>query len=533
MKRKVVLPAVVLVPFVAWLFWPLTSDDWRIEADELRWEAKQDYLSTSTKPDRNSPNVVVILVDDLSIADVTLYDSLAPVHTPHMNRLADEGVKFGNAYVTHSICSPSRAAILTGRYPQRFGFEHQMHDRYLKNRMEYFGFKFFVDSEPWVPQWPSTYPDEVAISKQGLPASELTLAEVMKSAGYSTGLIGKWHLGNADFNQPCTMGFDEFYGFNASHSLYAPEGTPGIVDQKIEDDWTDPYIWSGQRSGPHAITRDCNETPDELYLTYRITNESIEFIDRHKEYPFFLVSSYNAPHTPLQAPQEYVEMFSYVDDPVKRVHYAMIKCLDDAVGDLIDHLEKDELLQNTLVFLISDNGGAEYNLTTENGEYRGGKITDFEGGVKVPFVMRWDRHENLKGMTYPYPTSAMDIFSTAISAAGVSLPEEILFDGQDLIPALTTESPVHDFLYWKRGYNASIRDLQWKASWNTYSGDTMLYRIDHDPFETQDLFSDHRSTALGLIEQHRSWASQLPGPSWPSVIHFTFVEGDRRFYFDN
>ena len=533
MKRKVVLPAIVLLPLAAWLFWPLTSDDWKIERDEMRWEAKQRYLNSSAAPDSNRPNVLLIIVDDLSVADISLYGSAAPVHTPQMNSLAEQGIRFENAYVTHSICSPSRAALLTGRYPQRFGFEHQMHDRYLRNRMEYFGFKYFVDSDPWIPQWPGTYPDANAIEQQGLPQSEITLAEVMQKAGYSTGLIGKWHLGNADFNQPCNMGFDEFYGFNASHSLYAPEGTSGIVDQKIDGDWTDPYIWSGQRTGPHAITRDCNETPDELYLTYRIKNESIDFIDRHRHEPWLLVSSFNAPHTPLQAPEKYVNMYSHVEDPVKRVHYAMIKCLDDAIGELISHLESTAQAENTMIFLISDNGGAEYNLTTDNGEYRGGKITDFEGGIKVPFVMRWDQLEGVSGQSYDHPTSAMDIFATVVEATRIEYPKNRTFDGLNLIPAVMTDSPVHEYLYWRRGYNASIRDLIWKASWNTYSGDTMLYRIDKDPYESTNVFESNRETALHLISQHEKWAEDLPGPAWPSVIHFTYVEDERRYYFDN
>ena len=533
MKRKVILPAIVIVPLAAWLFWPLTSDTWRIETDDKRWEAKQRYLRNGIEPDSSSPNVLLIIVDDLSIADVTLYDEDAPVETPNLNSLAEQGVKFNNAYVTHSICSPSRAAILTGRYPQRFGFEHQMHDRYLKNRMEYFGFKYFVDSDPWVPQWPGSYPDEEAMSKQGLPQSEITLAELMKTVGYATGLIGKWHLGNADFNQPCNMGFDEFYGFNASHSLYAPEGTPGIVDQKIDGDWTDPYIWSGQRNGPHAITRDCNATPDDLYLTFRIANESKAFIDRHREGPFFLVSSFNAPHTPLQAPQEYVDMYNHIDDPVKRVHYAMIKCLDDAIGDLIQHLESSGLVDNTLIFMISDNGGAEYNLTTENGPYRGGKITDFEGGVKVPFVMRYNRRAALNGSTYNYPVSAMDIFSTIVGQTSADLPEYVKYDGVDLLPVVAGNRPAHQYLFWRRGYNASIRDLEWKTTWNTFSGDTMLYDLSADPYERNNLFADRPEVAIQLINQHSKWADDLPGPAWPSVIHFTCVEDDRRYWFDN
>jgi arylsulfatase A-like enzyme len=531
MKKKITFITIALIPLVAFGLWPLQSDTWDIQWDEDLIAGKADYLNEPVETDSTSPNVLLIVVDDLSLADISVYKDDAPVVTPHIQRIADRGVRFTNAYVTHSICSPSRAAMLTGRYPQRYGFEHQMHDRYLKNRLEYMGFKYFVKSDPWIPQSPKPVPDEEAIEKQGLPPSEITLAEALKKGGYSTGLIGKWHLGYADFNQPCAMGFDEFFGFNASHSLYAPEGTPGIVDQRIEGDWTDPFIWSGQRSGPHAITIDCDPIKEPDYLTFRIAEESIAYMERHKGEQFFLMSSFNAPHTPLQAPEEYVRLYADEPDPVKRVHYAMIKALDDAIGDLLKYLEKSKLNGNTMVILISDNGGAEYNLTTDNGPLRGGKVTDFEGGLKVPMLMQWSKLPS--GVDFSQPVLATDIFTTAINAAGIPQPRDRTIDGADILHSIGDSIKLHDQLFWRKGYNSAVRDSRWKMTWNEQYGDTLLYDLREDPFESNNIFGTQPEVQETLFASHRKWARELPGPAWPSLIDYYYEEDGVRYWFDN
>jgi arylsulfatase A-like enzyme len=262
-------------------------------------------------------------VDDLGMADVSLYGE-GDMSTPNIDRLGQQGVVFENAYVTSPVCAPSRAALITGRYQQRFGFEFTMHERYLRNRLEYLGFRYFVDSDPWEAKWTNKVPDEDNIHNQGLPLSEITIANVLKRQGYQTGVIGKWHLGWSEEKRPSAFGFDEQYGFFMSHSLYAPEGTDGMIDQKNEGDWTDPYIWGGQRIGPCAIYRNYVEIEETGYLTDRITDESIDFVNTHKEEPFFLWASYNVPHTPLQAPKEYVYKFLHIEDPIKRIYRAMI-----------------------------------------------------------------------------------------------------------------------------------------------------------------------------------------------------------------
>ena len=354
----------------------------------------------------------------------------------------------------------------------------------------------------------------------------------MKKHGYATGIVGKWHLGTAEHNLPCNLGFDYFYGFNASHSLYIPENTPGYVDQRIEDDWTDDYIWSGQRTGAHAVCENCVPVDEDEYLTDKIADEAIDYMERNRDRPFFLWASFNAPHTPLQAPVEYVEMYAHVEDPVKRVHYAMIKSLDDAIGRVNQYLVESGLDSNTLVFFISDNGGAHYNLTTDNGPYRGGKITNFEGGVKVPMAVRWPG-VIAPGQSYAHMVSSMDIFGTVVSALSVELPRDRVYDGVDLLTAIADSTPAHEYLYWRMGYNNVIRTAEWKCTWNTFTNTRYLYNIAADPYELNFIPGGNNLVADELMQQHARWCEGLEDPLWPSVIHFTYADGGRVYYFDD
>jgi len=532
-KRKRLLSlGIPLLFLIGYLLWPLPSSDFEITFDQEMIDSKKVFLGElpdSLLPD--PPNIILIMVDDLSKADIDLYMD-GPVHTPNINQLADEGVKFSNAYVVSPVCSPSRAAILTGRYPQRFGFEHQMQDRYLQNSLEYFGFKYFMDSYPWEPQWRTKVPDEKAMELQGLPPSEITLAEILRKQGYQTGMVGKWHLGRSKYNLPCNLGFDYQYGFYASHSLYAPEGSEGIVDQKIEEDFTDPHIWKGQRNGPHGIHRNCIPVKEDKYLTDRIKDESIQFITENKGQPFFLWASFNAPHTPLQAKEEYISGFSHIKDPVKRVYYAMIANLDDAIGEINQAVKDFGIEENTLIFFISDNGGAEYTLTTDNGPYKGGKITDFEGGVKVPFIMKWPG-QIYGGKIVDFPVVSMDIFSTAIESAGARYPSDRIIDGTNLVNAIESGTGQHKYIFWQNGFSKAIRNKQFKITWNEESGQVTLYDLLADPFEKENLSSVHPDIVDELKNVHLQWSVNMPVPAWPSVIYYHFTDEDgESYYFD-
>ena len=535
MNRRVILPALILLAsLVVYLLWPLATGDFSIDWDEGPANEKKEFIASipEAKDGTTLPNILLILADDLGRNDISLYGSRA-VSTPRIDGIARNGVAFDEAYVASPVCSPSRAAILTGRYPQRFGFQFQMHDRYLANRLEYLGFKYFVDSHPWLPRQVEKVPRQEDIDRQGLPPSEITIAEMLRARGYSTALIGKWHLGWDEENKPCSFGFDQQYGFFDSHSLYAPEGTEGITDQKIAGDFTDQYMWKDGRNGPHGIFRNCEPIEEGEHLTDAITRESIAFIRQNRSTPFFLLAAYNAPHTPLQAPDHYVEMFMQEPDPVKRVYYAMIRQLDDAVGRLLDELKDQELLEKTLVIFLSDNGGAAYTLTTDNGPLRGGKITDFEGGLKVPFFMSW-KGKIFPGEKYEQPVIAMDVFTTIASAAGCPLPGMRTIDGVDLLGFIDTDTLMpHPHLFWQRGSSKAVRSGDWKLVWNTEFGDTLMYDIHFDPEEKFDLYTRDRRRARALISIHDGWSEQLPAALWPPIVLYRELVDHRWFYFDN
>ncbi len=536
-KFSLIIFTLLLVSCLAWLLWPLAGDRYNFEWEQEALLKKQRVLSEiSRDTSAKQPNILIILVDDLGKMDIPLYGGNNIVQTPNIDRMAAQGIVFDRAYVSSPVCSPSRAALLTGRYQQRFGYQNQLHDIYLTNRLQYYGFKWFVNSHPWVPKWMDEVPNEEAIMKQGLPPSEITLPEILQRAGYRTGLVGKWHLGWSEENRPCNFGLDFQYGFYASHSLYAYESTPGIIDQKVEGDFTDPHIWSGQRDGQHAIYRNCSEVLESRYLTDAITEESISYMDQQDDDPFFLLASYNAPHSPFQATAEYYDKYAQVENPLKRTYYAMIEHLDTGIGQLLDYLEVSGKSDNTLVFFISDNGGATYTKTTDNGVLKGGKITDLEGGLAVPFIMRWTGQ--LSPGHCKAPVIAMDIFNSSITAAGVTTDQLPKTDGIDLLALVrdTTSSDLsHRSFFWERGSSKAIMTDEWKMIWHTEMKDTLLYQISVDTLENQDVYVKHRNDPLvkRLIRQYDQWSAQNQPPLWPAMIYYLEEVDGRWFYFDN
>ncbi|QCK16703.1 sulfatase [Mangrovivirga cuniculi] len=519
-----------MIILLTYLLYPLDSDRFKLVTDEEKLVEKTYYLhQPPTNQNDSSPNIIWIVVDDLGMADTDLYGD-GPVSVPNMKRLANRGIKFNNAYVSAPVCSPSRAAIATGRYNQRFGYEHQLHDRYLSNRLEYLGFRYFIDSGPWVPQYQTEVPAADFIENIGLPSSEITFGEVAKKYGYETGYIGKWHLGKKEYNNPNAFGFDYFYGFYSSHSLYVPEGTQGYVEQKIPHDFTDEYIWEGHREGQQAIRRNGKIISEDRYLTSAITDEAIDFTKSNEEKPFYLWVSYNAPHTPLQAPNEYVEKYEDVTDPVKRVHYALIKNLDDELGRLIDHLEDSRQIENTLIFFISDNGGAEFNLTTKNGPYQGGKITNFEGGVKVPMIMCWEGKIN-GGEVFNQPVHSTDLFMTSAKAIGAKLPSDRIYDGADLVKNVKNNSIPHEYIYFDMGNNRGIRGKKWKLTWNEANGDSVLFNLKSDPYEQKDLYQSGSGVVERLTNEFEVWAANNVDPLWPPMIYYHYTADDGKKYF--
>jgi arylsulfatase A-like enzyme len=536
-KRKIILiTAITVITMIVYLLWPLTSDRFIIKWDRELITSKKNFLQYHKvrQSDKQLPNILLIIADDLGKTDITLYGE-GKVATPHIDRLGREGVVFQQAYVASPVCSPSRAAILTGRYPQRFGFTYQMHEFYLTNRLMHHGYRLFIDSTPWKPRNVEHVPSEKMAEKQGLPPTEITLPELLKKEGYRTAMVGKWHLGSHKQNTPCNFGFDYQYGFYASHSLYAEEDKPGIINQRIKNDFSDKYIWKGQRNGPHAIFRNCEQIQEKEYLTNAITRECISFIGENKDTTFFLIASYNAPHTPLQAPEENVEQFGHIQDPVKKVYYAMIRSLDDAIGELVSYIGNQGLLENTFIFFISDNGGATYTHTTDNAPLRGGKITDFEGGINVPMFMYWKNHLPA-GLIYPHPVISMDIFGTITSLLDINLPSDRTYDGIDLMEFIDDDSMEkypHSYLFWNRGNTKAIRSPEYKMVFNAEFGDTLLFRMAENNLEKKNISKFQPEVVGNLLNRYSVWEKNLASPLWPPLIYYVYEEDGREYYFDN
>jgi len=431
------------------------------------------------KSTARKPNIVFILGDDLGYCDVSMY-GCREIPTPNIDSIAAGGVKFTSGYVSAPVCSPSRAGLLTGRYQQRFGFEF------------------------------NAGPLQRALNdpEMGLPASEITLAEVMKKAGYATGMVGKWHLGMHPKFHPTQRGFDEYFGFLFGANMYIDPDQPGVKS-------ADPEGAGVRIRGPrNPIIR--NQTPIEepQYLTDAFAREAVNFIERHRNEPFFLYAPFNAPHTPLQATKKYLDRFPQIKDEKRQIYAAMVSALDDAVGAILKKLRDAKLEQDTLVVFLSDNGCATYTKACTNDPLRLGKLTHFEGGFRVPFAMQFPGVIKT-GTVYDEPISSLDLFPTAVALAGDKLPADRAYDGVDLLPFLTgmKKTSPHDTLCWRNGENAAIRKGKWKLfrardhSW--------LFDLSSDIGEQKDLADKRPDLVDQLKKELANWEAGMKQPQWP------------------
>src|SRR5688572_30709772 len=293
---------------------------------------------TSAAEEQSRPNIVVIVGDDMGYADIGIHGS-DEIPTPHLDALAADGVRCTSGYVSGPYCSPTRAGLLTGRYQTRFGHEFNPGGGGRRRRQRAQG-----QAQQQGPRQRRRQAEGSGGQRQniGLPTSETTIADRLKAAGYKTGLVGKWHLGNADRFHPQRRGFDEFFGFlGGAHSYFPGQGA--------------------------AILRGTTPVEEKEYLTYALGREAVDFIDRHREEPFFLYLAFNAVHTPMHATDGRLEKFASIEDERRRTYAAMMSAMDDAIGKVIDKLRDAELDDNTLVFFISDNGGPTMRGTSGNG----------------------------------------------------------------------------------------------------------------------------------------------------------------------
>lgn len=513
------------------------SDSYKIYWDEKLIKGREEFLLQNIQVVHSQqPNIIIILADDLGQTDISLYGN-KQIETPNIDAIGKKGVTFKEAYITSPVCSPSRAGLLTGRYQQRFGHELQMQERYPQSFLQYFIFKILPAFRPVSPIWSKSYPDDEDRMRQGLPPSEITLAEVLKVNGYTTGIIGKWHLGAQDFALPCNRGFDFQYGFNEAFTLYMNVKSPDVVNAKVKDQYMDVYQWrkAKGRTGNCAITRNCceNETPEE-YLTERLTTEAIRFMENNRNNPFFLYLPYSAPHAPTQAPKKYYEQFAHVKDHIQRTYLAMIKNFDDQVGRLLHYIDSIGATENTLVFFLSDNGGAAYNGTTDNFPYRGGKLTNFEGGLRVPFMIQW-KGKIKEGGVFSQPVISLDIFATACAAANAKLPQDRVYDGTNLMQFVSLESKEkpHEALYWRSDACKAIRKGKWKLCINGISQINSLYDMENDPGETKNIYNHHPAVVSELMEALEKWETQMAKPLWPRAVNYIYKDrlGKQKFAF--
>jgi arylsulfatase A-like enzyme len=431
-------------------------------------------------------NVVFILGDDLGYCDISMY-GCKEIPTPNIDSIGKNGIKFTNAYVTAPVCSPSRAGLMTGRYQQRFGFEF------------------------------NAGPLQRAINNKdmGLPLTEITLAQVMKKAGYATGMVGKWHMGMNDRYLPTQRGFDEYFGFLFGANLYIDPNKPGVMSRPGAVAGGAPTGTS--RSAQNPIYRNTTPVEEEEYLTDAFAREAVSYIDRHQKEPFFLYAPFNAPHEPFQATQKYYDRFPGVKDERRRIYMAMVSALDDAVGAILKKLRETGLEKDTLVVFLSDNGCATYTGACTNDPLRFGKLTHLEGGFRVPFAMQWPGH--LKpGIVSVQVISSLDLFPTAAALAGGALPKDRRYDGVNLLPYLTgkkKESP-HEVLCWRNGANAAIR----KGNWKLFKGGDhyWLFDLSRDIGERRDLAATRPEIVEQLKREFAKWEAQMKEPLWPCRI---------------
>jgi len=403
------------------------------------------------------PNIIVILLDDAGYADFGFMGS-KDLETPQIDKLAKNGVIFTDAHVSASVCAPSRAGLITGKYQQRFGFE-------------------------------ANHTGNKKSGDIGLSDDVLTMATIFKQNDYKTIALGKWHLGATKSDHPNKRGFDDFYGFLAGGRSYFPMKKP---------------------STNHMLQHNGERVFFEGYMTDVLGDKSVSYIEEHQNEPYFMYLSYNAVHTPMEAKE--VDLEKYKDHKRKTLA-AMTWSLDQNIGKLVDKLKKTGQLDNTLIFFLSDNGGAHTN-TSNNGPLKGFKGNKFEGGHRVPFVMHWPKQ--LKGnQKFDGLSSSLDIFTTALAAAGISEDKNLGLDGVNLLPYLKGEitGDPHNKLFWRKLNEAAARIGDHKLVRLEGYG-SRLYNLKNDLGETSDLTKSDTPTSKSLHKALELWETGLMDPLW-------------------
>jgi len=410
-------------------------------------------------PAARKPNIIILLADDLGYGE-TGFQGSKDIPTPNIDSIAAAGVRFTDGYVSCPVCAPTRAGLMSGRYQQRFGFEH------------------------------NPGPEEAAPENFGLPLAEKTIAERLKALGYATGMVGKWHLGYRPDFTPVKRGFDEFFGFHGGAHEYIPRG---------------PALRGSIMRGDKPIR-------EEEYLTDAFGREAAAFVRKHKDHPFFLYLPFNAVHAPLDACARHLEKFAAIKDEKRRTFATMMTAMDDAIGGVLKALREGGIEEDTLIFFLADNGGPTLQTSSRNDPLRGFKGQVFEGGIRVPFAAQWKKRLTA-GRVVREPVISLDILPTALAAAGETGVESRL-DGVSLLPLLTGEAknPPHEALFWRFGEQRAVRAGDWKLA--SGGGAPELYDLAADISEKNNLVEKRPDKLKELQETYEKWnASNIP-PAW-------------------
>ena len=413
-------------------------------------------LSCSSIND-SKPNIIIILADDAGYSDFGFMGS-DEIKTPNLDQLAFDGVVFNNAYVSASVCSPSRAGLLTGMYQQRFGHECNL-DSDVNNSFD---------------------------------PNQITIAEALKTEGYNNGLIGKWHLGDKTQNHPLKNGFDYFWGFisGARNYFYDPNEV--------------------NRNSIRNVVENYSQTKFEGYLTDVLGEKAISFINKNNQSnnPFFLFLSFNAPHTPMQAKEEVLQKFK--DNP-RQVYASMMWSMDEAIGNVIDALKENNQYDNTIIYFLSDNGAAMSNNASPF-PFKGWKGNQFEGGIKTPMIMTW-KNKIKSNTQFDGFISALDIFKTSLEVSNVNDELMVNADGKNIMNYLNDNIIQNENLFWRKDKMATVRSGNYKLV-RLNDTSTVLYNIENNFFEDLDLKLIEPSIHDSLFKLLLAWEDRMIDPNW-------------------
>lgn len=442
------------------------------------WTRRQLLAALAATP---RPNVIVILTDDQGYGDLGCYGA-ADAKTPHFDRMAAEGIRFTDWHANSPVCSPSRASVMTGKYPQRTG----------------------------IPQVLNSKP---TFDVAGLKRGEVSLARELQKAGYKTAAVGKWHLGSTAESRPKSQGFDEFYGFYSgwvdyySQRYYTLGGNPGASGPPPQNIFHD--FWDNEKE----------IFPEPQHQTGLLGRRAVEFVRRQRAgQPFFLYLTFGAPHYPMMAPAHCVARFPESMDRDRRLHLAMVADIDDQVGALRAELKKKGFANNTIVFFQSDNGATEETRADHagrpyrggsNGVFRGFKGTLFEGGHRVPAMVSWPGE--LAARTESGTGMGMDILPTMLGLAGLAIPSGV--DGADLSAAWRGKGKWPErALHWEYDKQRAVRKGPWKLTMNPRpsllgpnENLTWLANLEEDPGEKRNLAGERPEVLAELRQQAEAW----------------------------